>query len=155
DSQFKDVVSVVPGEADSYCAEFVRKEGGVVITGDSDLLVHELGPSSSVVFFKDIQMTDPLSKQISLKAFQYHPAAIARGMGLQSLIPFAFALKQDPSRSFHQCIRIAKQEAEDDPGYVAFSREYGSWRTQSDFDLYIAKLPNASEVYDILRRLDP
>lgn len=46
---------LVPGEADPYCARDVEKSGGIILTSDSDLLLYDIGPEGSVVFFKDLQ----------------------------------------------------------------------------------------------------
>lgn len=53
---YANCVYVVPGEADIYCAEDVKMNGGFVITGDSDLLVHDLGLGGGVVFFNDFSL---------------------------------------------------------------------------------------------------
>jgi hypothetical protein len=47
-------VQVVPGEADAFCAQDIRQNGGVVLTSDSDLLIEDLGPGGSVSFFWDV-----------------------------------------------------------------------------------------------------
>ncbi|ORY65502.1 XPG domain containing-domain-containing protein [Pseudomassariella vexata] len=47
-------VQVVPGEADAYCAQDVKKSGGIVMTSDSDLYIEDLGPTGAVVFFSGI-----------------------------------------------------------------------------------------------------
>ncbi|MBE7179732.1 MAG: hypothetical protein INR71_00735 [Terriglobus roseus] len=62
ESGYRDVVRVVPGEADPYCAEDVRLHGGFVVTGDSDLLVYDLGQVGGVVFLQDFSLgTSPSS----------------------------------------------------------------------------------------------
>ena len=46
---------LVPGEADEFCASHVSREGGALLTSDSDLLLYDLGQTGSVVFFNDIE----------------------------------------------------------------------------------------------------
>lgn len=41
--QYWGVTRLVSGEADRFCAEDVCKQGGTVLTSDSDLLVHNFG----------------------------------------------------------------------------------------------------------------
>lgn len=52
--EYRHLVQVVPGEADTYCASDVRANGGIVLTSDSDLLLEDLGPSGSVAFFWEV-----------------------------------------------------------------------------------------------------
>ncbi|KAK7956751.1 DNA replication initiation factor cdc45 [Apiospora aurea] len=47
---WRDLVQVVPGEADTYCAEDIRQNGGIVLTSDSDLLMEDLGPQGAELF---------------------------------------------------------------------------------------------------------
>ena len=49
------LIQVVPGEADTYCAQDVRQNGGIVLTSDSDLLVQDLGADGRVSFFWDVE----------------------------------------------------------------------------------------------------
>ncbi|KAF3767477.1 hypothetical protein M406DRAFT_69621 [Cryphonectria parasitica EP155] len=53
--RYQRITHLVPGEADPYCASDVRQHGGTLLTGDSDFLLYELGPTGSVVFFQDVQ----------------------------------------------------------------------------------------------------
>ncbi|PQE29346.1 hypothetical protein CJF32_00010919 [Rutstroemia sp. NJR-2017a WRK4] len=55
-NSYRDIVEMVPGEADAFCASYLSKHGGIVLTGDSDLLVHDLGANGSVTFFKDVEV---------------------------------------------------------------------------------------------------
>lgn len=104
--EFKDITEVVPGEADIYCASEVNKRGGVVLTGDSDLLVYDLGQKGSVVFLRDIEdQFDGLHSQI------YHPNDIADRLGLRKslgLHALAFEMKLDIHASLTQLLVRAK-----------------------------------------------
>ena len=56
-----EVVEVVPGEADMWCARLSARTGAAVLTSDSDLLVFDLdgtGETASVIFLDSIQLRD-------------------------------------------------------------------------------------------------
>lgn len=57
-SRYGPLTRLVPGEADPYCAQAVRQNGGLVLTSDSDLLLYDLGSYGSVVFLSDIHMSE-------------------------------------------------------------------------------------------------
>lgn len=151
-SQFAAVTRVVAGEADSYCADCARKQGGVVLTSDSDLLAHDLGPDGSAIFFKDLQVEEATTGKTTLKATRYEPAEIAKAIGLRNLTAFAFAVERDRHRTFKECVSLAKQQADDDPGYETFRREYSSVGLHSDLDEYARDSPRLQTV---LEALDP
>jgi len=126
--RYADVVEVVPGEADSYCADYVRTHGGVVLTGDSDLLIHELG-DGAVSFFKDIELTTSANKT-SLTCIQYQAETIVQRLGLvetHGLLPLAFEMTMDVHASFRELLRKAvKLNAVSlhGPVYQEFANEY-------------------------------
>ncbi|KAK4165971.1 XPG domain containing-domain-containing protein [Cladorrhinum sp. PSN259] len=68
-SKYDTFTSVVGGEADGSCASHIRDSGGLVLTSDSDLLVHDLGEDGAVVFFSDIDQ-DVESKKLLGPRFQ-------------------------------------------------------------------------------------
>jgi len=49
------LVQIVPGEADDSCIADIKQNGGTVLTGDSDLLIQDLGTNGFVCFFSDIE----------------------------------------------------------------------------------------------------
>lgn len=53
--EWRDVLQVVPGEADAFCAHDIKQNGGLLLTSDSDLLIQDLGPDGSVVFLWDLR----------------------------------------------------------------------------------------------------
>ncbi|KAK8079989.1 hypothetical protein PG997_007807 [Apiospora hydei] len=79
---WRDLVQVVPGEADTYCAEDIRQNGGIVLTSDSDLLMEDLGPQGSVAFFWEIG-TRPEPDEAELFALTYSARQLAEYLGLQ------------------------------------------------------------------------
>ena len=123
------ITEIVPGEADLYCARFLKEHGGVVFTGDSDLLVHDLGPNGAVTFFKDTEVT-PDDKAGALHSQIYHPAAIADRLclpnshGLQAL---AFEMIIDSHGTFPKLLAQAttlKAIKKHEKMYQDFCKEY-------------------------------
>ncbi|KAK0714989.1 XPG domain containing-domain-containing protein [Lasiosphaeris hirsuta] len=131
-TEFGPRTKLVPGEADGFCAENVRSNGGIVLTSDSDLLVHDLGPDGSVVFFEDID-TDVESEH--LVALQYQIPKICQRLSLKSNNNFprvAFMLLMDPHLSLEQAAEKARSSAsntDDFDGYSEFIDDYNSPET--------------------------
>ncbi|KAK7517290.1 XPG domain containing-domain-containing protein [Phyllosticta citriasiana] len=127
ESRFSKHISVVPAEADVFCADLVRSLSKStdcwLVSNDSDLLIHDLGATGSVLRFPDISVST-LPARSSLKGFAYCPSEIAKTLGLRSLQPFGFALQQDPHRSLQQCLRFAKELDGSDRAYGAFLKEF-------------------------------
>lgn len=124
--EYQQITEVVPGEADTYCAHSLNKHGGIVLTGDSDLLVYDLGENGSVVFFRDVEWnstTGPMS-------VIYQPATIGSQLGLlctQGLRPLAFQLSLNPYTSLAGLRAKVKalETVENVPQeYVDFLQEY-------------------------------
>ncbi|KAH6659595.1 XPG domain containing-domain-containing protein [Truncatella angustata] len=96
---YVDVVELVPGEADVFCADDIRQNGGLLFTGDSDLLIQDLGPDGSVVFFWDLwdglaedpdapgagqhQSLAVKDKKVPFKALSYSRYNIERVLGIE------------------------------------------------------------------------
>ena len=102
--EFSSLIQVVPGEADAFCARHLEDHGGIVLTSDSDLLVHDLGESGKVVFFRDVHMIDPKSPTSCLL---YDPHAISAkfGLGAHRLLRFAYELYRNPNLSVNEVVR--------------------------------------------------
>jgi XPG domain containing len=150
-SQYQDITEVVPGEADLYCAKYLSQHGGIVFTGDSDLLVHNLGKDGAVTFFKDIQYSassDTLGSQI------YKPAVIAQRLDLpksQGLHAFAFELLMDSHGTFRKLLIDAQslKAATANPSeFKRFLKEYKQLPT-----MFNAK--DVTKILPLLRSLDP
>ncbi|KAE9370782.1 hypothetical protein N431DRAFT_492812 [Stipitochalara longipes BDJ] len=125
-SQYRDITEVVPDEADLYCAKYLSRHGGIVLTGDSDLLVHDLGDDGAVSFFKDLGS----SADGTLRTQIYQPAAIAQRLSLpksQGLHAFAFELSMDSHGTFRKILADAKalKAATSNPSeFTRFLKEY-------------------------------
>ncbi|OBT92582.1 hypothetical protein VE01_09620 [Pseudogymnoascus verrucosus] len=127
--RFQSITSVSPGEADLYCARYVKEHGGTVLTGDSDLLVHDLGALGSVSFFKDLEVSEQCNIK-TIRCCQYTPALIVERLDLNrsyGLKSFAFEMVMDP----HASLPKLKQKSKDIkavtgyPGmYTDFVKEY-------------------------------
>ena len=108
-SQYADIIEVVPGEADAFCANAARKLGGVVLTSDSDLLLYDLGQQGGVAFFSQLE-SRCLEKNGChvFNGFISSPNEIADCLGVDSLIRLAFELQLDHSISLHAAVKLAK-----------------------------------------------
>lgn len=153
-SPYASLTSVVPGEADSYCAYTCRQTGGIIFTSDSDLLAHDLGPEGRVVLFRDIESAHIASKGLILKITEYHPAGIAARLNLEDLLKLAFFIAEDNHRSFTDCVRLAEEGSPDAEKFAEFRLHYATLPVYSMF------LQTGSDILpdttrSILARLDP
>lgn len=126
--RYKNITEVVPWEADLYCANYVKKNGGLVLTGDSDLLIHDLGPDGKVAFFKDMKK---LPSDLEVSTLIYHPSIIQNGLGLDEhhgLWSLAFELRKcftaRPSTNIIGRARSLKAVNKFYPEYLDFIGEY-------------------------------
>ncbi|MCJ1404006.1 hypothetical protein MMC11_007230 [Xylographa trunciseda] len=125
-SKYAAVTQVVPGEADSFCAAAARASGGIVLTSDSDLLIHDLGPDGEVIFFDHLELQQCGRKHSQICARIAEPFKIAQSLDLKDLFRFAFELKEDPSLTLQEVQRrtqtdIPSHRASD---YTDFGKEY-------------------------------
>ncbi|OJD14385.1 hypothetical protein AJ78_05260 [Emergomyces pasteurianus Ep9510] len=138
-SIFARMTEVVPGEADVYCAIAARDWCYAVLTSDSDLLVHDLGPEGSVIFFSSIESCDSLPNEkslgeepnitstISIRATQLCPMTVAKKLGVASIQRLAYELKRHSRTSFSTIIQRAKSDTgvvEKSTSYISFMKEY-------------------------------
>ncbi|KAI1945726.1 hypothetical protein LOZ12_003395 [Ophidiomyces ophidiicola] len=126
---WEDITAIVPGEADIFCARAASESGAAVLTGDSDLLVHDLGPSGSVIFFSSVESIEDNvdNERPKIRAMQIRPREVARKLGIRSIQRFAFELKRDPYLSFGKIVQRAKENTggvENNASYLAFLEEY-------------------------------
>lgn len=120
---------VVPGEADSHCAGIAKSCGAAVLTGDSDLLVYDLGPNGSVIFFDSLDTAGNSNRNHpQVKGTEMCPDKITKQLGMRSFQRFAFELKQDRFSNMATVIRRSQGEnpvTESSASYLAFLKEYG------------------------------
>ncbi|KAF5013540.1 hypothetical protein FDECE_463 [Fusarium decemcellulare] len=120
--RYTELVRLVPGEADAYCAQHVLKSGATVLTSDSDLLAHNLG-NGRVSFFRDVY----LDGQARLRCASFSPAQICEKLKLSSsaeISRLAYERKRSPHLSLPQILRDCAQPVADTTGYAEFCREY-------------------------------
>ncbi|KAI4810442.1 hypothetical protein E4T45_10764, partial [Aureobasidium sp. EXF-8846] len=153
ESRFSSLVSVIPGEADAYCAEAARQYGGVIFTSDSDLLVHDLGESGKVILFRDLESIHLPSRGKCLKTQEFHPAAIAKRFELPNLVKLAFFMSQDHHKSLTENVRLAAKDTPMSAGFAEFAEEYGSLPKLSK--LAMAESNTETNISRALARLDP
>lgn len=143
---------LVPGEADTFCAQHVRTNGcGTVITSDSDLLVHDLGPDGNVVFFRDIDLRRPeAGGPQPLVVPVFSPTVIRSRLALSpqnGMQAFAFELFMDPHLSINGLIERARQQV----AVSSYQKEYAAFLEQYDTP---GRLVDAARQYNI-NDLDP
>jgi hypothetical protein len=123
------IIKLVPGEADSFCARHVQSAGGgVVITSDTDLLVHDLGPGGSVTFYNDIEFKTVAGRSgVMISEYSMWKAcgrlALPHEKGITSL---AFEISMDPHLTVNQAI----QKSKDGVRQAILSQEYSRFIEQ-------------------------
>ncbi|KAL7821106.1 XPG domain-containing domain-containing protein [Trichoderma gracile] len=113
-----------PGEADAYCASDVVKHGGTILTGDSDLLAHELG-SGKVIFFRDIHE----NASSKLACTIYAPRAIYTKLGLPKSVEacrLGYERLNSPHATLPMLLKACSKPISDSVGYDLFRQQYVS-----------------------------
>jgi hypothetical protein len=128
-SRFGDVLTVVPAEADAYCAAEAIAYGAstgkpaTIITNDSDLLVQASGAQTRVLLLSSITRSrtpDPLRVEGNF----FFPTKLASAAGVDNLVPTAFLMSQDYHLSFDAAVAKAKKASLDhDADFIAFRSE--------------------------------
>lgn len=99
---YREITETVPGEADLYCAKYLKLHGGIVLTSDSDLLVHDLGSKGTVSFFSDIKPVGEDAPE-QLRTQILDPVALSGRFNLHEsygLISLAFEMHMDQHGTF-------------------------------------------------------
>ncbi|KAI4142144.1 MAG: hypothetical protein LQ341_003291 [Variospora aurantia] len=127
ESRYSSITDVVPAEADVYCALAAFKLGGTILTSDSDLLVFDLGPKASVVFFNTLSISTLDSDSAAgsiLKANTFKTAELAQKFQLPNLHRLTYEVKTDPTLSFSDALRRTKTPVAHPVNFRAFVEEY-------------------------------
>ncbi|KAI9744710.1 MAG: hypothetical protein M1818_001635 [Claussenomyces sp. TS43310] len=159
---YQDMVEVVPGEADLYCAGYLNEHGGIVLTSDSDLLVHDLGISGGVTFFRDVQLIWTLGEP-SIRGVQYRISAIIERLGLpvgHGLSSLAFEISMDVHASLPQLLRRATKLTairENGIEYEKFLTQYARLPSEVESSIHTdgGEQMRCITSKSLLRRLDP
>ncbi|KAJ5692055.1 hypothetical protein N7462_001478 [Penicillium macrosclerotiorum] len=108
------ITVMVAGEADRECARVSKLKGSTILTNDSDLLIHDLGPQGTVVLLNSMHMpgeTDLSGSSIpEIRGSRLHPRELARRLDIQSLQRFAYELKLNPQLGFSELLRRSKED---------------------------------------------
>jgi hypothetical protein len=152
-SRFSSVVTVVPAEADTYCAEeaaaYEAKTGkmATIITNDSDMFVQASGAQTRIMFLTGLERSgEPGSLRV--EANVYFPAKIAASVGLDNLLLPAFLMNDDRHLTFEAAVAKSKRgNLDNNAGFLAFQREL----QKPMYD--ISGLP--APVIETLQRMDP
>ncbi|KAI8945094.1 hypothetical protein F4801DRAFT_594409 [Xylaria longipes] len=144
------LVEVVSGEADMFCAEDTRRRGGVLLTGDSDLLITELGADGTVSFFTDVVAADRSDKSQGLMACKFSLHAINDILGLNNVggLPRVAFEKVSCRTSFEEALKRVKNNNDnslESPEFRTFMEEY----SMKEY------LPKDHPVQGMLSSLDP
>ena len=156
--KYASITIVQPGEADLYCARHVKEHGGIVLTGDSDLLVHDLGTAGSVAFLKDLNVVENLNRK-SLRCQVYEISTIVERLALKpihGIRPLAFEMVMDAHASFLNLVQRAKgcKAMTEYPGiYAEFAAEYLALSKDLHVEYSAESRPNS--IQSKLRSLDP
>ena len=119
------LVQVVPGEADTFCAQDVRRNGGIVLTSDSDLLIQDLGVDGRVSFFWEVARQDsPAAPGILASTYSFHGINDELGVKDVGGLPrVVFEQISGGGLGFDVAVKRAKEGAADtlaSPEYLKF-----------------------------------
>ena len=115
---------MVAGKADAFCALVASKRGCLILTGDSDLLIHDLG-LGAVVFLNDVELHKEGDIE-NLSARMFKPQQIARRLEIDSISRLAYELSEHAPLPFCKALKRARQELEEDDwiAFHVFAQEY-------------------------------
>ena len=130
------ITHLVPAEADTYCAAATRTQSSenstIILTNDSDLVLHSIGDDNGVVFLKDIQQRQcgDCGKD-SLTAKTFMPSDIMSRLGLSvrnEWLRVGYELSQDLHVTLATAAaRVRKwNEVQDKDHYELFLGEYSA-----------------------------
>lgn len=156
DYPWAEIAVMVPGEADVECALVSRLTDSAILTNDSDLIVHDLGPDGAVVFLNTVQLDEDTEDKANatIKAMRLHPNDLSLRLGIKNIVRFAYELNENPHLGFSELLRRSKntqETSENSEQYHQFLREYqpesnGSSAVQGR--VYVQNLdPRVSELF--------
>lgn len=134
-SKYGVVTHVVPGEAETYCAQAARSHVAtpIVLSNDTDLFLHNLGPKGGFAYLSTIELRpfiaeealSPRSEACEITKFDvFQPSDIARRLGVD-LQKVGFQFSIEPSQTLLQGIEAAKaQKAWQQADFIHFLDQY-------------------------------
>ncbi|KAL5601350.1 uncharacterized protein BROUX77_005599 [Berkeleyomyces rouxiae] len=115
---------VVPGEADSFCAAHAATGKNItVLSGDNDLIIHDLGPGGGTIFFIDLNfgmITD------TIRCLRFEPRTIEDRLRLprKSLVRFAYESLDMPDEDAYAIAKHVMSTPSAPPEYLEFAKQY-------------------------------
>ena len=123
-SRFASIVTIVPGEADAYCAALAREESAIILTNDSDLALYDLGSDGAVAFFHSLRKGSESSVTCdSLQGRLWRHRDIRKRLGVD-VLRFAYEIRRTPNVRISQILANARQESQDAADLYAFLKEF-------------------------------
>ncbi|MCJ1439706.1 MAG: hypothetical protein MMC23_000187 [Stictis urceolatum] len=153
-SRYSNLIKLVPGEADVFCAHYARLQGCIVLTSDSDLLVYDLGDAGSVTFFDSLQFGEcPACHEQAVIAKLCRPKNVCSRLGIKCLLDLGYEIKSDYTISLSEAVGRAKRaSSRHDRDFLEFAKEYRSSKeAQSASSLYHV----SGKSWDTAAQLDP
>ena len=132
ESKYAAVTDVVPGEADTFCAVAARKagRGALILTNDSDLLIHDTGPDGSIAFLTQVEISteDGDTKHSktcdTIRVNCFRSLEIAQRLDLENCKRLAFEIKCNPSTTLQAAIQCTKRPPLDASALEEFLSEF-------------------------------
>ncbi|CAD6566988.1 MAG: hypothetical protein ASARMPREDX12_009207 [Alectoria sarmentosa] len=149
-SKYAKVSVVVPGEADVYCAEAARN-GGIVLTNDSDLFVHDLGSHGtfSLIHQAELRPVEEKGGQIACQTVRlsvFRPKEIAERLGLVDLRRLAYVfLRTREGLTLPEAIIRANEPR--DIGTLSFQEFLEEYATETSITESQTFSPNSLATY--------
>ncbi|KAG6366301.1 hypothetical protein INS49_000477 [Diaporthe citri] len=139
---------LVSGEADTFCADHVTREGGALLTSDSDLLLYDLGQHGSVVFLSDIEITAEQSEKPLVLTYSQHAICerLSLEPGQQAMLSLAFEMERDP----YQKIAFWAAQSKKKHSASTYPAEYADFISE-----YVKGSHTRLTIPESLRSLDP
>lgn len=126
-SRWADLVQVVPGEAESYCAPAARQEAAAVLTNDSDLVLFEdLRSEGLVLLMHTLKMIGgPLPSDVrTIEGRCWQPKDVSERIAIPSLLSLAFERAKDPSASSQMVIQRSRMTSTASPDFATFTNQF-------------------------------
>ncbi|KAK5998132.1 hypothetical protein PT974_00504 [Cladobotryum mycophilum] len=120
--RYQKLFSIVPGEADAYCANYLSQNGGMVMTSDSDLLAYELA-GGRVAFFREIHR----NAHEKLSCATFCPRNIYKKLGLPASTDawrLAYERKRSTNATLPQILKACSLPIIDGVDYQEFCQQY-------------------------------
>ncbi|KAK5081663.1 hypothetical protein LTR05_007796 [Lithohypha guttulata] len=153
-SRWAGVVTIVPGEAEVYCAPAAKQENACVLTNDSDLALFEDLQEEGVIVLlnslaKKVERVYPEKSKIEARCWR--PGQISQQLGAKSLVRFGFEREEDASANFFTIAERARSAANDnDKAFEIFAKQFRTHCTVKDSSIPASRLrsldPRLAEV---------